>query len=91
MSLTIEQIKKYCISIDVENINFNNSVAININGVHTELTNKKEVEIFYSSIKLKELLSIYSNYNGLECLERDGESLEKHGYTLDILSLIESL
>jgi len=76
---TIEQIKKECIEVD--------KVHLGTNG----FGNENEIINYYKDISIKKLLIIYSNYMGLKCLVSDGESLEEHGYTINILDLIEYL
>jgi len=89
---TIKSIKDTCIAIDLVNIeNGDKSIGITIGGKFIQFKEKDDVEIFYSRISLKDLLIIYSQYMGLSCLISDGESLSEHGYTIDILELIENL
>jgi len=76
---TIGKIKEECIAIDITNIGSN--------GFESE----REVIAHYTSIDIKTLLKYYSNYMGLKCLISDGESLTEHGYTLDILDLVDNL
>ena len=55
-----------------------------------QFKDEDDVRIFYSQIGLKELLTIYSSYMGLECLANEGDLLE-HGYAVNILEIIEYL
>lgn len=84
---TIKQIKQECIEIDLSNLS---NIGTVINGKYCTFTTKLEVELFYLNINLKDLLKIYSEYMGLKCLEKE-EGLEEHGYTINILDLIENL
>ena len=74
--LTIKKIKEECINIDMQNI---------------DVGNLHDVELFYSNISLKELLTIYSQYNGLGCYRAEDPRDYRESYNLDILSILELL
>lgn len=74
--LNIEKIKQECIDIDMQN------VAVGDKSID-------DLNLFYSSITLKELLTIYSEYNGLKCYKNDEPKEYRESYNLDILSILE--
>ncbi len=76
--LNIEKIKQECIDIDMQNIEDGDKSIDNLN-------------LFYNSITLKELLTIYSQYNGLKCYKNDEPKEYRESYNLDILSILELL
>ncbi len=76
--LNIEKIKQECIDIDMQNIEDGDKSIDDLN-------------LFYSSITLKELLTIYSEYNGLKCYKNDEPKEYRESYNLDILSILELL
>ena len=51
----------------------------------------QDTKLFYANISLKELLTIYAQYNGLHCYRLDEPKDYRDSYNLDILSLINSL
>lgn len=90
--MTIDEIKEDCIQIDLGNVLLGDeSIGTYVNGEFLPFRDENDVRLFYSNISLKELLDIYSSYNGLKCLKSDGESLREHGYVVDIDSLLEYL
>lgn len=90
--MTIKEIKEDCIQIDLANVESGDgSIGTFVDGEFIQFRDEHDIRLFYSSISLKELLTIYSQYNGLQCLKNDGESLKEHGYTIDILEIIENL
>jgi len=90
--MTIQEIKEDCIQIDLANVELGDeSIGTFVNGEFLPFKDEIDVRIFYSNISIKELLNIYSSYNGLKCLKNDGESLREHGYVVDIDSLMEYL
>ncbi len=76
--LNIKKIKQECIDIDMQNIEDGDKSIDDLN-------------LFYSSITLKELLTIYSEYNGLKCYKNDEPKEYRESYNLDILSILELL
>ena len=74
--LNIEKIKQECIDIDMQNIEDDDKSIDDLN-------------LFYNSITLKELLTIYSEYNGLKCYKNDEPKEYRESYNLDILSILE--
>ncbi len=76
--LNIEKIKQECIDIDMQNLEDGDKSIDDLN-------------LFYSSITLKELLTIYSEYNGLKCYKNDEPKEYRESYNLDILSILELL
>tara|TARA_R110002020_G_scaffold466383_2_gene688888 strand:- start:131 stop:364 length:234 start_codon:yes stop_codon:yes gene_type:complete len=76
--LNIEKIKQECIDIDMQNIEDDDKSIDDLN-------------LFYNSITLKELLTIYSEYNGLKCYKNDEPKEYRESYNLDILSILELL
>lgn len=76
--LNIEKIKQECIDIDMQNIEDGDKSIDDLN-------------LFYNSITLKELLTIYSEYNGLKCYKNDEPKEYRESYNLDILSVLELL
>ena len=90
--LSIEKIKKECIDIDMQNIDAGDkSIGTYIDGKFFQFRNLHDVELFYSNISLKELLTIYSQYNGLECYKVDEPKEYRESYNLDILTILELL
>lgn len=90
--LSIKEIKKYCIDIDMRNINAGDkSIGVYMNGKLLQFRDLHDVELFYSNISLKELLTIYSQYNGLECYRADNPKDYRESYSLDILTILDAL
>jgi len=90
--MTIKEIKEDCIQIDLANVLLGDeSIGTYVDGKFLPFKDENDVRLFYSSISVKELLDIFSQYNGLKCLKNDGESLREHGYVVDIDSLLEYL
>jgi len=90
--MTIKEIKEDCIQIDLQNVlSGDESIGTYIDGEFFQFKDEADIRLFYSQISIKELLDIYSQYNGLQCLKNDGESLREHGYVVDIDSLLEYL
>lgn len=89
--MTIEEIKEYCIEVDMANIVADQSLVIKDGYKYQTLTNEKEVRLFYHSISLKELLKIFSEYNGLKCYRKEEPEDYSKSYSVDILSIIEEL
>ena len=90
--LTIEKIKQECIEIDMSNIDAGDkSIGTYINGKFFQFRDLHDVELFYSNISLKELLTIYSQYNGLKCYKADEPKYYRESHNLDILTILELL
>tara|TARA_B110000858_G_scaffold181585_1_gene220165 strand:- start:340 stop:618 length:279 start_codon:yes stop_codon:yes gene_type:complete len=90
--MTIQQIKDDCINIDIQNINADDdTIGTYINGKFTQFRDLHDVELFYSNISLKELLTIYSQYNGLDCYKKDNIENYNKSCNIDILELINEL
>lgn len=90
--LTIEKIKEECIEIDMSNIDAGDtSIGTYVDGEFYQFRDLHDVELFYSNISLKELLTIYSQYNGLSCYKSDEPKDYRESYNLDILSIIALL
>ena len=90
--LTIEKIKQDCIEIDMSNIDAGDkSIGTYINGEFFQFRDLHDVELFYSNISLKELLTIYSQYNGLTCFKADDPENYRKSHNLDILAILELL
>ena len=90
--LTIEKIKQECIDIDMQNVDAGDkSIGTYVNGKFIQFRDLEDVELFYSNISLKELLEIYSSYNGLECYRVDEPKEYRDSYNLDILTILELL
>jgi len=85
--LTIEKIKKFCIDIDSRD----EYIGTYVGDKFIQFRDLNDVELFYNSISLKELLTIYSQYNGLECYRVDNPKDYKESYSLDILTIIDNL
>ena len=85
--LTIEKIKKFCIDIDSRD----EYIGTYVGDKFIQFRDLNDVESFYNSISLKELLTIYSQYNGLECYRVDNPKDYKESYSLDILTIIDNL
>ena len=90
--LNIEEIKKFCINIDMQNIaSGDETIGTSVGDKFIQFRDLNDVELFYNSISLKELLTIYSQYNGLECYRVDNPKDYKESYSLDILTIIDNL
>ena len=90
--LTINKIKEYCIDIDMQNIDAGDkSIGAYIGSRFLQFRDLHDVELFYSNISLKELLTIYSQYNGLECYRFDEPKEYSKDYNLDIIEIINEL
>jgi len=90
--LSIEKIKKECIDIDMQNIDSGDkSIGTYIDGNFLQFRDLHDVELFYSNISLKELLTIYSQYNGLKCYKASEPKDYRESYNLDILTILELL
>ena len=90
--MTIKKIKEKCIDIDMLNIDAGDkSIGTYIDGKFLQFRDLHDVELFYSNISLKELLKIYSQYNGLSCYKSDEPKDYRESYNLDILSILELL
>ena len=90
--LSIAKIKKECIDIDMQNIDAGDkSIGTYIDGKFFQFRDLHDVELFYSNISLKELLTIYSQYNGLDCYKSDEPKDYRDSYNLDILTILELL
>tara|TARA_R110002124_G_scaffold73777_4_gene197917 strand:+ start:894 stop:1169 length:276 start_codon:yes stop_codon:yes gene_type:complete len=90
--LNIEKIKQECIDIDMQNVAVGDkSIGTYIDGKFFQFRDLQDVELFYSNISLKELLTIYSQYNGLNCYKDDEPKEYRESYNLDILSVLELL
>jgi hypothetical protein len=93
MSLTIKDIKEYCIQVDLENV-LNGDTSIGVySGVETPITFtcEKDIRLFYANIGIKTLLEYYSSYNGLEDYKIDDPDDYKNSYSIDFLSLLNEL
>ena len=90
--LTIEKIKQECIDIDMSNIDAGDkSIGTYVDGKFIQFRDLHDVELFYSNISLKELLTIYSQYMGLSCYKSDEPKDYRESYNLDILTIINEL
>ena len=90
--LTLEKIKQECIDIDMANINAGDkSIGTYVDGKFIQFRDLHDVELFYSNISLKELLTIYSQYMGLSCYKSDEPKDYRESYNLDILTIIKEL
>jgi hypothetical protein len=89
---TIKQIKDECIEIDLSNVLLGDkSIGTFIDGDFMPFRDSQDVELFYSQISIKELLKIYSSYNGLSDYKIDEPTDYLASYNIDILSIIEFL
>ena len=90
--LTINKIKKECIEIDMLNIDAGDtSIGTYVDGRFIQFRDLHDVELFYSNIPLKELLTIYSQYNGLSCYKSSEPKDYRESYNLDIMEIIDEL
>ena len=90
--LTIEKIKQECIDIDMTNIDAGDkSIGTYVDDKFIQFRDLHDVELFYSNISLKELLTIYSQYMGLSCYKSDEPKDYRESYNLDILTIIKEL
>ncbi len=90
--LTIEKIKQECIDIDMSNIDLGDkSIGTYVDGEFYQFRFLHEVKLFYANISLRELLTIYSQYNGLSCYKSDEPKEYRESYNLDILTIINEL
>ena len=89
---TIEEIKEYCINVDLQNVDAGDkSIGAYRGGKFIRFRDRHDIELFYSNISLKDLLSIYSAYNGLKCYKVDEPKDYKESYSIDILEILEYL
>ena len=90
--MTINEIKEFCISIDLASMKFGEVVGVtdSVSGELIEFESEKDVRIYYSNIDIKTLLEIFSHYNDLEEYSKN-VSLEENHYSIDILDLIKHL
>ena len=72
---TIEEIKQCCISIDLQNVN----------------GDRHDIELYYRNVSLKDLLDIYSEYNGLKDYKSENPKDYKESYSIDVLDILENL
>ena len=78
--------------MDMSNINDGDkSIGVYVNGEFLQFRDFRDVELFYSSISLKELLKTYTQYVGLNCYKTDHPKEYRNSYNLDILSILELL
>ena len=90
--LTINKIKEECIEIDMSNIDAGDtSIGTYIDDKFFQFRDLHDVELFYSNISLKELLTIYSQYNGLSCYKSSEPKDYRDSYNLDIIEIINEL
>jgi len=93
--LNIEKIKQECIDIDMQNLEDGDKSIEDLNLFYNSITFEdgdksiEDLNLFYNSITLKELLTIYSEYNGLKCYKNDEPKEYRESYNLDILSILE--
>jgi len=73
---TIEEIKEDCINVDLQNV---------------DVGDRHDIELFYSNISLKDLLKIYSEYNGLKDYKEENPQDYKESYSIDVLDILENL
>ena len=89
---TIEEIKEYCISVDLQNVDAGDkSIGVHRGGKFIRFRDRHDIELFYSNISLKDLLSTYSAYNGLKCYKVEEPKDYKESYSIDILEILEYL
>lgn len=90
MAKTIKQIKNECIEIDVSNIGKGDEIGVWLKDESRFLyfTDKNSVELYYEHINLKELLRIYSQYMGLNCIKG---TPDEECYSISVLDLIDIL
>tara|TARA_B110000046_G_scaffold75928_1_gene83998 strand:+ start:219 stop:500 length:282 start_codon:yes stop_codon:yes gene_type:complete len=90
--LTINKIKEECIQIDMSNIDVGDtSIGTYVDDKFFQFRDLHDVELFYSNISLKELLTIYSQYNGLSCYKSSEPKDYRESYNLDIIEIINEL
>ena len=90
--LNIEKIKQECIDIDMQNVAVGDkSIGTYIDGKFFQFRDLHDVELYYANISLKELLTTYSEYNGLNCYKADEPKDYRESYNLDILSVLALL
>ena len=90
--LTINKIKEECIQIDMSNIDVGDtSIGTYVDDKFFQFRDLHDVELFYSNISLKELLTIYSQYNGLSCYKSSEPKDYRDSYNLDIIEIINEL
>ncbi len=91
--MTIEEIKEYCIQVDLENVlSGDTSIGAYNKGCEPiQFTCEKDIRLFYYKISILELLQTFSSYNGLECYIADEPEDYTKSYSVDILSILEYL
>jgi len=80
---TIQNIKDYCTSCDIQEFPAQNLTDDQIT------IQRDKIKRYYKDITLKRLLEIYAEYNGLDQLTPQ-ERIDK-GYVIDILNLSKEL
>lgn len=81
--LTLRNIRDECVGIDLQELDQCEM------SVETYEQEKRKIIKYYLDCKVKKLLEIFSQYNGLSCLS-PMERLE-NGYVIDIFNLVKEL
>ena len=89
---TIEEIKEDCIDIDLQNVDAGDKSIGTYRGEEfIRFRDRHDIELFYSNISLKDLLDIYSEYNGLKDYKSENPKDYKESYSIDVLDILENL
>jgi len=91
--MTIQEIKEYCIQVDLQNVlDGDTSIGAYEKGKQPiQFTCEKDIRLFYYKISLIDLLQTFASYNGLECYRADEPEDYSKCYNVDILSVLEYL
>ena len=92
--MKIEEIKEYCIQIDLDNVLAgDDSIGAFVKRQKRTLTFtcEKDIRLFYYNISLVDLLQTFSQYNGLRCYRTDEPEDYKKAYNIDILEILDHL
>lgn len=83
---SLDDMRQECIDLDWGNVaGGDKSIGHHCNGKFYQFTTEKEIELFYAAIPIKELVSIYCQYNGLDSI--DEYDANEEGYLVSISEL----
>lgn len=89
---TIEEIREYCINVDLQNVDSGDkSIGVGRGAKFIRFRDRHDIELFYRNTSLKDLLSTYSAYNGLKLRKLYEPKDYKESYSIDILDILENL
>ena len=91
MAYTIEEIREYCITVDLDNV-LDGDASVGAYGKgqkFIQFKDERDIRLFYLKISLSELLDTFSSYNGLEYYRADEPEDYKQSYSVDVLSVLD--